>query len=64
MDTLLVKPSNKAELTLLRKLLKKINIAAEILSEEDLEDKLLLKAMDEKRSGSFVSEEEVMKELS
>ncbi|MGB3588558.1 MAG: hypothetical protein WBA23_18570 [Tunicatimonas sp.] len=64
MDTLLVKPSNKAELTLLRQLLKKMNIAAEILSEEDLEDQLLLKAMDEKRSGSFVSEEEVMKELS
>ena len=64
MDTLLVKPSSQAELKLLRQLLKKMNIPAELLSEEGLENQLLLKAMDQERSGTFVSEEEVMKALS
>jgi hypothetical protein len=41
-----------------------MNIAAEVLSEEDLEDQLFLEAMDQERTGSFVDEKEVMKALS
>ena len=63
MNTLLVRPSDEVELTLLRQLLEKMNIAAEVLSEEDLEDQLFLEAMDQERTGSFVDEEEVMKIL-
>ena len=64
MNTLLVRPSDEAELTLLRQLLEKMNIAAKVLSEEDLEDQLFLEAMDQERTGSFIDEEEVMKALS
>jgi hypothetical protein len=64
MNTLLVRPSDEVELTLLRQLLEKMNIAAEVLSEEDLEDQLFLEAMDQERTGSFVDEKEVMKALS
>ncbi len=60
MNTLLVRPSDEVELTLLRQLLEKMNIAAEVLSEEDLEDQLFLEAMDQERTGSFVDEEEVI----
>ena len=63
MNTLLVRPSDEVELTLLRQLLEKMNIAAEVLSEENLEDQLFLEAMDQERTGSFVDEEEVMKIL-
>lgn len=64
MDAILIKPSTKEESKLLQQLLNKMNITAEVLSQDDLEDCGLLNAMNQERTGNFVSEDDVMKALS
>ena len=64
MDAILIKPSTKEESKLLQQLLNKMNITAEVLSQDDLEDRGLLNAMNQERTRNFVSEEDVMKALS
>ena len=64
MEALLFSPKNQEELELLKQMAKQMRIKVSVLSEEDQEDAILLKAMLEGRSGEHVSREEVFKALS
>jgi hypothetical protein len=64
MEAVIFSPKNKEELELLRQLAKQMRIKATVLSEEDMEDAVLLKGMLEGRTGEEASRDEVFKALS
>jgi hypothetical protein len=63
MQTALLTGSSKAEFSLLIELAKKLGIKTTLLSEDELEDMGLAKAMKEGRTGEFVNTESFLKRL-
>jgi hypothetical protein len=63
MTGLIITASNKADLKLFSDLARRIGITAKPMSDEDILDYGLLKAMEEGRKTKFVSRERVMKKL-
>ena len=64
METVIFSPKTKEEVKLLQQLAKQMRIQATVVSEEDQEDALLLKAMLQGRTGQQSTREEVFKALS
>ena len=63
MNSLLITPTSEAEFSLLVALLEKMNVAAQVLSEEDREDAGLGLLMREAQGSPPVSREAIMREL-
>ena len=63
MESLLITPASDEELALLTALLKKMSLAAKVLSEEEKEDLGLALMMREAKSSPRVSRESVMRKL-
>lgn len=63
MNSLLLKSNSSEDLDLIRQLALKLGLEATELTDEDVEDLGLLKAMEEDKSQDYVSREEVMKKL-
>jgi hypothetical protein len=63
MNAIILSSTNKTDLKLLSDLAKKIGIKAKILSDEEILDFGLLKAMEEGRKTKFVSKDSIMKKL-
>lgn len=63
METMVVSLKNKTDLQLIAGLLKKMNIEAKILTEEEREDIGLSKLLRQVNRAETVSEEVVMKKL-
>ena len=63
MNALVLTTSNKSELKIFSELAKLVGIQAKVLSDEDVLDFGLLKAMEEGRKSKIVSKESVMKKL-
>ncbi len=64
MEAVIFSPRTKEEVKLLQQLAKQMRIQATVVSQEDQEDALLLKAMLEGRTGEQSTREEVFKTLS
>ena len=63
MERLLLNPSSRSELKLLKEIAEKMGITGRVISEKEMEDIGLLKAMNEAKNDPFVSEAKVMKIL-
>ena len=63
MTGLIITSSKKTDLKLFTELANRIGIQVKTLSEEDMLDIGLLKAMEDGRKTKFVSEERIMKKL-
>ena len=63
MDSLLITPASAADLKLVAALLKKMNIAAKVLSDEEKEDLGLVMLMRQAANAPKVSREAVMRKL-
>jgi hypothetical protein len=63
MKRLILSPENEQELTFLKQLLEKMGVKTEELTEEDIEDLGLLKAMEEGKKGDYIEENEIRKTL-
>jgi hypothetical protein len=63
MDSLLVTPSSAADLKLLTALLKKMNVAVKLISDEEKEDLGMGLLMKEAKGSPKVSRESVMRQL-
>ena len=63
METVIFSPKTKEEVKLLQQLAKQMRIQATIVSEEDQEDALLLKAMLQGRTRQQSTREEVFKAI-
>ena len=63
MTGLIITASKKADLKLISDLARRIGIKAEPVTDEDILDIGLLKAMEEGRQTKFVSRERVLKKL-
>jgi hypothetical protein len=63
MKRLILSPENEQELTFLKQLLDKMGVKTEELTEEDIEDLGLLKAMEEGKKGDYIEENEIRKTL-
>lgn len=63
MQTALLTGDSKTNINLLIELARKLGIKATLLSEEDIEDIGLAKAMKEGRTGKFVNTETFLKRL-
>lgn len=59
MKTLVITSENNEEIRFLKNLLDKLNISVEELTEEDIEDLALLRAMVKEKKGEYVSEKEI-----
>ena len=59
MKTLIVTPESEKDLKFLKTLLKKLGYRVQELSEEELEDTVLLHAMVSEKKEDYVSEEEI-----
>ncbi|MGB3778972.1 MAG: hypothetical protein WA960_11490 [Tunicatimonas sp.] len=64
MEAVIFAPKTKKEVKLLQQLAKQMRIKATVVSQEDQEDALLLKAMLQGRTGQQSSREEVFSALS
>lgn len=64
MEAVIFTPKTKEEVKLLQQLAKQMRIKATVISQEDQEDALLLKAMLQGRTGQQSSREEVFSALS
>lgn len=64
MESVLITPRDKKELTLIKTLLERMNISNKILSENEKEDLALLKLMLQADRNELVSEKEIFKILS
>ena len=64
MEAVIFTPKTKEEVKLLQQLAKQMRIKATVVSQEDQEDALLLKAMLQGRTGQQSSREEVFSALS
>ena len=64
MEAVIFTPKTKEEVKLLQQLAKQMRIKATVISQEDQEDALLLKAMLQGRTGQKSSREEVFSALS
>jgi hypothetical protein len=63
MQSLLISANAKADLNILIELAKRLGLTSKILTEEELEEIGLLKAMEEGRKTKFVPRTEIMKTL-
>lgn len=63
MNTILLSSPNKADLKIFTDLAKRIGIMVKVLSDEEILDLGLLKAMEEGEKSKFVSKEKVMAKL-
>jgi len=63
MQSLLIRTDAKSDLNILVELAKRLGLTSKILSEEEMEEIGLLKAMEEGRKSKFVPRSEVMKTL-
>jgi hypothetical protein len=63
MEALVITPKGKSDLGFLRTLLEKLDYSVEELTEEDIEDLALLKAMVTEKKGEYVAEEDIKKAL-
>jgi hypothetical protein len=63
MKRLILSPENEQELTFLKQLLEKMGVKAEELTEEDIEELGLLRAMEEGKKGDYIEENEIRKTL-
>ncbi len=63
MEKIMISPVDQQELELLKSLFEKMNLKAQILSEEDIEDMGLLMAMAETQQDQKVSLDNIMKIL-
>lgn len=63
METIIIKPKNKAELRFWLELAKKTGTSAAKLSLDDTEDLALLALMKKERTGKVVSRATIMKKL-
>jgi hypothetical protein len=63
MTSLLISATKKTDIKLLTDLANRIGVKVKTLSEDDLLDIGLLKAMEEGRKSEYVSREQVMKKL-
>jgi hypothetical protein len=63
MTSLLISATKKTDIKLLTDLANRIGVKVKTLSEDDLLDIGLLKAMEEGRQSEYVSREQVMKKL-
>ncbi len=61
MESVLITPRDKKELTLIKTLLERMNISNKILSENEKEDLALLKLMLQADRNELVSEKEIFK---
>lgn len=63
MESLVITPSSKDDLKLLKSMAKKMGFRVSILTDKDKEDFGLLKAMLEGRKTKLVSKEEILRNL-
>lgn len=63
METILIKPKNKADLKFWLELAKKTGTSAAMLSTDDAEDMALLSLMKQEKTGKTVSKATIMKKL-
>jgi len=63
MKRLILSPENEQELTFLKQLLDKMGVKTEELTEEDIEELGLLRAMEEGKKGDYIEENEIRKTL-
>lgn len=63
MNSIVITPKNKTELRFLKALLKKLGYKTKELSDEEVEDALLLYSMTSEKKEDYVSEKEVLDAL-
>lgn len=63
MQTILLNSDSKSNLKLLAEMAKKIGVKVKFLSEDDLEDMGMLKAMKQGRTNKTISSQEFVKQL-
>jgi hypothetical protein len=63
MEALIIKPANKEEATLLKSMVKKMNVRYTVLNDEDKEDYAMARAILAAKNSKVVSEESIMKKL-
>jgi hypothetical protein len=63
MASLLISGTKKSDLKLLTDLANRIGVKVQTLSEDELLDIGLLKAMEESKTGEYVSRDQIMKAL-
>jgi hypothetical protein len=63
MKSLVITPKNEKDLEFLKNLISKLGYSISELSEEELEDLGLLKAMVKEKKGDYVSEKDIRKTL-
>ncbi len=63
MDALIIQPKSKKELAFISEMLKRLNIKAKVMNEEEKEDYALGKAIEEGMKTKSVSKTEVLKHL-
>jgi hypothetical protein len=63
MKTIAVAPKNEKDFSFISELLKKLGYNPMILSEDEIEDRNLLKMMVKEKKEDYVSRDEVMKAL-
>jgi len=63
MKSLVITPKNEKDIEFLKDLMSKLGYSISELSEEELEDLGLLKAMVKEKKGDYVSEKDIRKTL-
>ena len=63
METLLLQSKSKKDMKMLAELAKKIGLQAHFISEEEMEDIGLVKAMKKGRTGEYVDTDKYLKKL-
>ncbi len=63
MNAVIIRSNNKTDIKLLTDLANRLGISFKTLSEEELLDMGLLKAMEEGKKSKFVPREQIMKKL-
>ena len=63
MERILLKPKGENELRLFKALMEKMNVDLSVLDEQELEDLILQKEIDEGRKSGNAPRDDIMKEL-
>lgn len=60
---IIIQPQSNRDLDFMIALLEKLGFSHKVVSDSELEDRLLLRSMIEEKKGDYVSEDEIKKEL-
>jgi len=60
---IIIQPQSNHDLDFMIALLEKLGFSHRVVSDSELEDRLLLQSMIEEKKGDYVSEDEIKKEL-